>query len=109
MRFSLCLGITNGVITNVIGKESHMRLRMLGYVSLPALLVGLLCMPGLARQEKGEAKGDTEGIQNLAKAFIKAFESGDAKAVAAIWAEDGTYTNLGGEELKGRDAIEKAF
>ena len=46
---------------------------------------------------------------NNAKAFVDAFEKGDAKAVAAAWAEDGDYVDLAGRHLQGRPAIENAF
>ena len=46
---------------------------------------------------------------NNAKAFVDAFEKGDAKAVAAFWAEDGDYVDLNGRHLQGRSAIENAF
>jgi uncharacterized protein (TIGR02246 family) len=71
-------------------------------------MIGLLCVPGFAKQEKIDAK-EAEAIQKLANAFVKAFESSDAKAVAACWVEDGTYTDQAGRQLTGRDAIEKAF
>ncbi len=53
--------------------------------------------------------GDKETIFNNAKAFVDAFEKGDAKAVAAFWAEDGDYVDLDGRQLQGRPAIENAF
>jgi uncharacterized protein (TIGR02246 family) len=46
---------------------------------------------------------------NNAKAFVDAFEKGDAKAVAAFWAEDGDYADVNGRHLQGRSAIENAF
>lgn len=52
---------------------------------------------------------EKEAIFNNAKAFVDAFEKGDAKAVAAFWAEDGDYMDLDGRELQGRPAIEEAF
>jgi uncharacterized protein (TIGR02246 family) len=39
----------------------------------------------------------------------EAFEKGDAKAVAAFWAEDGDYVDLNGRYLHGRPSIENAF
>jgi len=46
---------------------------------------------------------------NNAKAFVGAFEKGDAKAVAALWAEDGDYVDVTGRHLQGRSAIDNAF
>ena len=39
-----------------------MRRRILRYLVLPALLIGLLVVPGFAKQEKGDAK-EAEAIQ----------------------------------------------
>jgi uncharacterized protein (TIGR02246 family) len=55
----------------------------------------------------GQAAADY--LFNNAKAFVDAFEKGDAKAVAAFWAEDGDYVDLNGRRLQGRPAIEDAF
>jgi uncharacterized protein (TIGR02246 family) len=88
--------------------EDRMKARMLWQWPLPALMVGLLCVAGFAKQEKADSQ-EGAAIQKLAEAFIKAFENGDAKGVAACWVDDGTYTDLTGQQLKGREAIEKAF
>ena len=85
-----------------------MKTRILLCLGLPALLFGLLCGSGFAGRTTDNAK-DGSAIQKQAEAFIKAFENGDAKAVAALWTEDGTYASLNGPELKGREAIQKAF
>src|SRR5580704_1229512 len=52
---------------------------------------------------------DREAIQKRAEAFVEAFHKGDAKALAAFWTPDGEYVDQTGRQLKGRDAIEKAF
>lgn len=41
--------------------------------------------------------------------FIKAFNKGDARAVAAFWTEDATYIDQVGNEYQGRPAIEKLY
>jgi ketosteroid isomerase-like protein len=56
-----------------------------------------------------QAPADKEAIFNNAKEFVDTFERGDAKAVAAFWAEDGDYVDLDGRHLQGRTAIEEAF
>src|SRR4051794_7823950 len=73
-----------------------------------ALALGLAARPASADQPRGNAEAKA-GIRKLAEAFVEAFHSGDARAVAACWAPDGTYTDQAGRELKGREAIEKAF
>jgi len=64
--------------------------------------------PALAKPPLGDPK-DTDAIQKNAQAFIEAFHKGDAKAVAGFWTADGDYTEQTGKNMKGRDAIEKAF
>jgi uncharacterized protein (TIGR02246 family) len=63
---------------------------------------------GLA-QQPGDHADDKAAIGKNAEAFVEAFHKSDAKAVAAFWAADGDYTDQAGRNLKGRDAIEKAF
>jgi uncharacterized protein (TIGR02246 family) len=48
-------------------------------------------------------------ITKTAEAFVKAFQNGDAKAVAAFWTPDGDYVDENGRVLKGRKAIEDSF
>ena len=49
--------------------------------------------------------GDKEAIFNNAKAFVDAFEKGDASAVAGFWAEDGEFVDLTGRRLQGRHGL----
>jgi len=69
----------------------------------------LLASSPPARATSPETAGDENSLMNNAKAFVEAFEKGDAKAVAAFWAEDGDYVDLSGRRLQGRPAIEDAF
>jgi uncharacterized protein (TIGR02246 family) len=85
-----------------------MRTRLLWFLSLPAMIFCLTALSGSAKQSKGDPK-EGEAIQKQAEAFIEAFHKGDAKAVAAFWTGDGDYTDLTGRQIKGREAIEKAF
>ena len=66
-------------------------------------------LSSLPARAANQQKGDKEAIFNNAKAFVDAFEKGDAKAVAAFWAEDGDYVDLTGRRLQGRPAIENGF
>jgi len=50
----------------------------------------------------------TDDVAKVAN-IIAAFNKGDAKAVAALWTEDGDYTDEAGRTFKGREAIEKEF
>jgi uncharacterized protein (TIGR02246 family) len=82
--------------------------RLLWFLLVPAAIFCLTAVSVSARQSKGDPK-DGEAIQKQAEAFIEAFHKGDAKAVAAFWTADGDYTDLTGRQIKGREAIEKAF
>ena len=68
-----------------------------------------------AQGAKGKAKEtdanapDRAAIEKSVKSFIAAFESGDAKAVAAHWTENGEYVADDGTTFRGRDAIEKEY
>jgi uncharacterized protein (TIGR02246 family) len=48
-------------------------------------------------------------IRASADAFTKAFNNGDAKAVAALWTPAGTETDEKGVTFKGRSAIEEQY
>ena len=44
------------------------------------------------------------------EAYVAAFNQGDAKALAAMWSPEAVYTNpISGEQVVGREAIEKQF
>jgi uncharacterized protein (TIGR02246 family) len=58
---------------------------------------------------KADDKTTPDGKGRRAQEFIKAFESGDAKAVATFWTEKADYIDQAGHEYKGRAAIEKMY
>ena len=91
-----------------------MKKRFLIFFLLPLALSCLRASNVLAEESPaGQAdQGDAQQASALmknAQAFVEAFEKGDAKAVAAFWAEDGDYVDLSGRRLQGRPAIEDAF
>jgi uncharacterized protein (TIGR02246 family) len=62
-----------------------------------------------AGQEPAVQPGDPELMQLLER-LAKAYNAGDAKALAALWSEDGEYLSLdSGEQLSGRKDIEADF
>lgn len=85
-----------------------MRTRQLPCLVLLAWLAGLDGARGLAQQAKGDPN-DMAALAKNAEAFIEAFHKADAKMLAANWTLDGDYTDQTGRQLKGREAIEKAF
>ncbi len=52
---------------------------------------------------------DREAIVKTSREFADAFNKGDAKAVAAMWTENGECREANGETFRGRAAIEKAY
>lgn len=54
-------------------------------------------------------KAAEEEIRKSARDFTKAFEAGDAKALAQLFAKNADYADDAGVVLKGREQIEKAY
>lgn len=77
-----------------------------------ASLVLLVAPSHLAAAETPKAKNAASpeaAVRASADAFVKAFNAGDAKAVAALWAQDAEYTDEAGQSFHGRAAIEKEY
>ena len=68
---------------------------------------------GLASAIGAEADrqaADEAAIRKAVESYVATFNQGDAKALAAMWAPEAVYTNpLSGEQVVGREAIEKQF
>jgi uncharacterized protein (TIGR02246 family) len=67
---------------------------------------------GGAKKQPAKGTGqdaDRAAIAKAARSFVAAFESGDAKAVAAHWTENGEYVADDGATFRGRTAIEKEY
>jgi uncharacterized protein (TIGR02246 family) len=60
-------------------------------------------------QQPSKADSPEAAIRQLGASYTKAFNAGDAKAVAAFWTVDGEFTTPEGETVRGRDAIEKGL
>jgi uncharacterized protein (TIGR02246 family) len=53
---------------------------------------------------------DEAAIRQAVESYVTAFNQGDAKALAALWSPEAVYTNpISGEQVVGREAIEKLF
>jgi len=61
-----------------------------------------------AREEAEDAQEEAE-IRKTAEEYVKAFNKGDAKALAGFWTREGEYVDSDGETLHGRAAIEKDY
>ena len=78
---------------------------------LSILTIGLLAaghVPSATAAPAGDP-ADLGQIAAVGEAYAKAFEKGDAKAVAAFWTPAGDYVDQTGKVFKGRDAIEAVF
>jgi uncharacterized protein (TIGR02246 family) len=64
-----------------------------------ALLVPVMDQPG--------QQGDTQQIHGVMNAFVDAWNQHDAKAFAAVFAEDADFTNWRGQGTSGRSKIEE--
>lgn len=76
------------------------------------LLVGLLLASGrlsAADSQPAAQSADEQAIHATADEFVKAFNAGDAKAIAALWTPDAEYVDEVGESFQGRAAIEKLY
>ena len=62
-----------------------------------------------AKQPNAKLTPDLEAIRAGSEAFVAAFNKQDAKAVAALWVEDGEYIDDSGHAFVGREAIEKGY
>ncbi|MBL8799643.1 MAG: SgcJ/EcaC family oxidoreductase [Planctomycetia bacterium] len=56
-----------------------------------------------------EREADRAALRQSTAEFVQAFEKGDAKALAALWTEQGEYREDGGTAIRGRAALEKAY
>jgi len=77
----------------------------------------LLAMPSLSTFAS-DANSANESVSSLeeektlrtqANDYVKAFANGDYKAIANMWASDGSLTDIEGRVLRGRPAIEGYF
>jgi uncharacterized protein (TIGR02246 family) len=62
-----------------------------------------------SKSPASESSGDLAAIRGASQAFVAAFDRADAKAIAALWTEDGDYTDESGTKFSGREAIEKEY
>ena len=70
----------------------------------------LLCLIGQARAEaQSTTTADEAAIRALVVEFTRAFNAGDAKAVAALFTENARIATEAGDSVEGRQAIEKLF
>jgi uncharacterized protein (TIGR02246 family) len=64
---------------------------------------------GNGANDRDDRAADRAAIRKAAQSFLQAFESGDAKAVAAHWTSGGEYVSDDDTPYRGRAALEKAY
>lgn len=81
-------------------------------LSLLSICLLLICIGGSVGFQAADDKlnDDEAAIRQAADAYVKAYQKGDAKALAALWGAEAEYLNpTTGKTLKGRKAIEEEF
>jgi uncharacterized protein (TIGR02246 family) len=67
-------------------------------------------LASMANAQDDRQSADEMAIRKAVEAYVAAFNKGDAKALAALWAPEAVYTNpLTNEDVVGREAIEGQF
>lgn len=85
-----------------------MRSRVLALsVVLAGTLVGNGLSPALAQEAAGDADPAIAAAEKQAEAYMKAFNGGDADALAALFAADAAYSVGDAEAIVGREAIKE--
>jgi uncharacterized protein (TIGR02246 family) len=82
------------------------------FLAVLAAAAGAVGVYRSAAQDKPADKAEPPELaaaRKTAGEFVKAFNNGDAKAVAAFWTRDGEFLGPDGEPLRGREAIEKEY
>ena len=72
-------------------------------------LVLLLCSLPAARAQANASDADSAAIRQLVENYSDGFNRHDAHAVAALFAEDGDFTNMRGSSRHGRKEIEANY
>ena len=73
--------------------------------------LGLATFPGrtLAREDAPARSADEAAVREASQAFARAFQAGEAQAVADAWTEEGEYADEGSEPVRGRAAVREAY
>src|SRR5262249_2134894 len=61
------------------------------------------------KQAAADRSADEKAIRANIEAFAKAYNAGDAKAIAALFIPDGQIESKEGDRVEGREAIAKTF
>lgn len=78
-------------------------------IMAPAALTADEKQPNAAARPAPAKSADEDAIRATAAAFVKAFEAGDAQALADLWTSNGDYISETGQTCQGREAIKKRY
>jgi uncharacterized protein (TIGR02246 family) len=66
--------------------------------------------PGQDKPPAGDKADSADAaVRKVEAEFVRAFNAGDARGVAALWTSEGEYVGPDGEAIRGRDGIEKEY
>lgn len=65
--------------------------------------------PAPAENKSQSDTPEMAAVKKTAEELAKAFNAGDAKAVAAFWTKEGEFVDIDGESTQGREQIEKVY
>jgi uncharacterized protein (TIGR02246 family) len=85
-----------------------MRRASLTIILVASFLVLFPSLRGVAKQQES-ASGQSDAIPQTVAAFIEAFNRHDPTAVAMLFDEDADFSNVRGETVHGRKAIEQLY
>lgn len=69
-----------------------------------------LCCTAFGQDSPSSQDAEEAAIGKAVKAYVDAYNRGDAKSLAALWSPEAVYTNPGTQEqVVGREAIEQQF
>lgn len=91
--------------------------RIAAFVPLAILLAAGAVVLGQNRPEPKAAApaqdsdhaADRAAIRAMMQSFVKEFQAGNAKGLAAHWTTEGEYHNEAGQTVRGRESLEKSF
>ncbi len=79
------------------------------FTAAAILMLAIARVPAADSDKKSAHASDEAAIRASAKEFAAAFARGDAKAIAAMWMENGTLSDERGQIFKGQKAIENEY
>jgi uncharacterized protein (TIGR02246 family) len=79
------------------------------HLGLVAVVVGLLSLVRARSKAPAPRPGEEDALKKLGRAYLEAFNRGDASAVAAFYAADADFIPETGEPVRGRADIEKGL